>query len=265
LLTAASSEGYEGVPLSLKVTVVDTTTCQPIQWAAVDIWHCNSQGVYSGFSAESTAGMTFFRGIQFTDGNGLSTFDTIYPGWYSGRVTHIHVKVHINSTEDSEDTLDGGHVSFVGQFFFNDTITNEIGELYPYSQHSSVAKTPLEDDNIFTTYDGEDTMLSLSLVDVSKGYYGGVVAEIKLGVDSLDSTSVTPGGDTGGGQPNTSGGMPPNFAGGPMSQPPNASSPTATPTTTPSSTTTNPTSQVSTATMLYFAAYFGIFAVIFAM
>jgi protocatechuate 3,4-dioxygenase beta subunit len=238
------TEGYEGVPLSLKVTVVDTTTCQPIQWAAVDIWHCNSQGVYSGFSAESTAGMTFFRGIQFTDGNGLSTFDTIYPGWYSGRVTHIHVKVHINSTEDSEDTLDGGHVSFVGQFFFNDTITNEIGELYPYSQHSSVAKTPLEDDNIFTTYDGEDTMLSLSLVDVSKGYYGGVVAEIKLGVDSLGSTSVTPGGDTGGGQPNTSG---------------------ATPTTTPSSTTTNPTSQVSTATMLYFAAYFGIFAVIFAM
>lgn len=196
--------------------------------------------------------MTFFRGIQFTDGNGLATIDTIYPGWYSGRVTHIHVKVHVNSTEDSSDTLEGGHVSFVGQFFFNDTVTNEIGELYPYSQHSSVAKTPLEDDDIFTGHDGEDTMLSLTLADSSKGYYGGVIAEITLGVDALTSTAVSPGGNTGG-QPSS--GMPPNVA-GPMSQTPN------TPTATPSA---SPTAKTSAAAMIYFAAYFGIFAGIFAM
>ncbi len=87
---------YDGVPLTLKITVIDTTTCLPVQWAAVDVWHCNSQGVYSGFSAENTAGLTFLRGIQFTDNSGLATFDTIYPGWYSGRVTHVHVKVHVN-------------------------------------------------------------------------------------------------------------------------------------------------------------------------
>lgn len=247
--------------MTLKITVVDTNTCQPIKWAAVDIWHCNSQGVYSGFAAENTAGETFFRGIQFTDDNGEATIDTIYPGWYSGRVTHIHVKVHINTTVDADDTLaTDGHVSFVGQFFFNDTITNEVGELYPYNQHSSVAKTPLEDDSIFTTYDGEDTMLNLTLIDASKGYYGGVLAQIKLGVDSLGTTSVSPAGNAGGNQPpGTSGGMPPN---GPGGAPSSDSTPTAT---TPTTTTTNTTSQVSTATMIYFAAYVGIFTVIFAM
>ena len=31
-----------------------------------------------------------FRGVQPTDANGLAVFDTILPGRYEGRATHIH-------------------------------------------------------------------------------------------------------------------------------------------------------------------------------
>lgn len=36
----------------------------------------------------------FLRGRQVTDANGLVTFNTIFPGWYNGRATHIHVHVY---------------------------------------------------------------------------------------------------------------------------------------------------------------------------
>jgi hypothetical protein len=40
---------------------------------------------------------TFLRGIQTTNSDGNVTFTTIYPGWYQGRATHIHVEVTINA------------------------------------------------------------------------------------------------------------------------------------------------------------------------
>jgi protocatechuate 3,4-dioxygenase beta subunit len=36
----------------------------------------------------------FLRGRQTTDSNGLVSFTSIFPGWYSGRATHIHVHVY---------------------------------------------------------------------------------------------------------------------------------------------------------------------------
>ena len=41
-------EGKPGTPLSLRLTVVDVSTCKPIRGAAVDIWHCDAAGAYSG-------------------------------------------------------------------------------------------------------------------------------------------------------------------------------------------------------------------------
>ena len=88
-------EGKPGVALNLRTTVVDVSSCKPIRGAAVDIWHCDASGTYSGFAQEGTEGKTFMRGIQRTDRAGLALFDTIYPGWYEGRTVHIHVQVHL--------------------------------------------------------------------------------------------------------------------------------------------------------------------------
>jgi protocatechuate 3,4-dioxygenase beta subunit len=87
------TEGRRGVPLALRVLVVDASTCRPIKRAAVDIWHRDAAGAYSGVGGQRNR--TFLRGIQRTNAQGVAVFQTIYPGYYQGRTEHIHVKVHL--------------------------------------------------------------------------------------------------------------------------------------------------------------------------
>jgi protocatechuate 3,4-dioxygenase beta subunit len=117
------TEGKPGVPLTLRLTVVNVSTCRPIKGAAVDVWHCDAGGVYSGTSVQSTENLTFLRGIQRTNKNGLAVFRTIYPGWYTGRTVHIHLKVYL-----------GGRTVHTGQLFFPESLTDLVYRRSPYSQ-----------------------------------------------------------------------------------------------------------------------------------
>jgi protocatechuate 3,4-dioxygenase beta subunit len=76
------TEGKPGTALTLTLKVVNASTCKPIKGAAVDIWHCDALGVYSGIQQQNTVGKTFLRGIQRTNAYGIATFRTAYPGWY---------------------------------------------------------------------------------------------------------------------------------------------------------------------------------------
>ena len=114
------TEGRPGTPLTLRTTVVDASTCRPVKGAAVDIWHCDAAGVYSGFG-QGAGNRTFMRGIQRTDATGLAVFQTVYPGWYPGRTVHIHVKVHL-----------GGNVVHTGQLYFPDSVTDSAYQKAPY-------------------------------------------------------------------------------------------------------------------------------------
>ena len=111
---ADTVEGQAGVPLDLRIRVIDHTRCVPIVGAACDIWQCNAYGVYSDEESEQTVGETFLRGVQFTDSEGWAEFKTIYPGHYAGRATHVHVKVHlggrplISRSEDLRKLRDEG-------------------------------------------------------------------------------------------------------------------------------------------------------------
>jgi Dioxygenase len=116
------TEGKAGVPLALRLTVVDASSCKPIKGAAVDIWHCDAGGVYSGTSVQGTEDERFLRGIQRTDAKGAALFRTIYPGWYQGRTVHIHVMVHI-----------GGNVVHTGQLYFSDAVTDAVYRRSPYN------------------------------------------------------------------------------------------------------------------------------------
>ncbi len=119
------TEGKPGVPLDLRLTVVDASTCKPIKSAAVDIWHADALGVYSGAIANDP-GTNFMRGVQKTDSTGLARFESVYPGWYQGRAVHIHVKVHL-----------GGTVVHTGQLFFNDAFTDTVYKRSPYNTRGS--------------------------------------------------------------------------------------------------------------------------------
>ena len=156
-------EGRPGVPLRLETKVLDVSSCKPIKAAAVDIWHCDAAGTYSGFAQEGTEGSTFMRGIQRTDENGLATFTTIYPGWYEGRTVHIHVRVHL-----------GGSVVHTGQLFFPDRLTDTVYRRAPYNRRPA-RTTRNATDSIFRN-GGSRSMLRLA----KRG--NGYVARITMGV-----------------------------------------------------------------------------------
>ena len=51
------TEGKTGVPLELTLNLVNVKDgCAPIKNARVDVWHCDKDGVYSGFAGEQTHG-----------------------------------------------------------------------------------------------------------------------------------------------------------------------------------------------------------------
>jgi protocatechuate 3,4-dioxygenase beta subunit len=126
-------EGHPGTLLTLRLTVLDVSTCKPIKGAAVDIWHADAAGNYSGFGPD-TSSRTFLRGIQKTDKNGVALFTTIYPGWYRGRAVHIHIKVHV-----------GGSVVHTGQLFFPDALTRDVYKAAPYASRGNPDMTNAQD------------------------------------------------------------------------------------------------------------------------
>ena len=92
LIRSDIREGRSGSTLRLTITVVNTNnSCSPVSGASVEIWQCDAAGNYSQYGTQTA--QTYLRGIQTTDANGEVTFTTIYPGWYQGRATHIHVEV----------------------------------------------------------------------------------------------------------------------------------------------------------------------------
>jgi protocatechuate 3,4-dioxygenase beta subunit len=90
-------EGKPGTTLTLTIKVVNVnSSCAGVANANVEIWHVDAAGNYSEYGSQSA--QTYLRGIQTTNASGEATFTTIYPGWYAGRATHIHVEVKINGT-----------------------------------------------------------------------------------------------------------------------------------------------------------------------
>lgn len=95
-----------GVLHTVNIIIKNTNnSCTALSGAIVDIWHCDKDGYYSeyggtGMQSVDFTSVHFLRGRQTTDSNGLVTFTSIFPGWYSGRATHIHVHVY-NSAGNS--------------------------------------------------------------------------------------------------------------------------------------------------------------------
>src|ERR687892_867043 len=172
----------EGVPLRLVFNVYDvndsdgdgTGPCTPLKDAKVDIWHANSQGVYSGVQEAGTTENDFLRGYQMTDDNGTVQFTTVYPGWYEGRAIHIHIKVR--SFEGSSQNFE-----WTSQFYLNNSITEQVHTQPPYSDHGQPDITNEEDiifagpstDGLIQSNAGEHLMLNMTHdEEEGQGYIG---------------------------------------------------------------------------------------------
>lgn len=173
------TEDKPGVPLKLRVALVDSRRCTPLPNAALDLWHCDAGGVYSGFTggfpgprgrgpggfgfgpdgpppARQTNENRFLRGVQVTDREGFAEFATLYPGWYVGRTIHIHLKVRLGGAAAREKYA-GGHVSHTGQLFFPEEFTEQIASIEPYSKRLEIHRTLNQEDGIFRGQHGGDS------------------------------------------------------------------------------------------------------------
>lgn len=160
-IRADVTDGRPGIPLRLDLTVLDATACTPIAGATVEIWHADAGGVYSGFGSGASS-RTFLRCVQVTGADGKVEFQTIYPGWYAGRATHIHLKVLVNGTT---------HTS---QLFFPEAVNNAAYAVAPYSSHTGT-RTMNSQDSIFG---GGGTSTTVAVTGSTTGY----TAAINLGV-----------------------------------------------------------------------------------
>ncbi len=187
------SEGASGIPLLLKLSLVDVSTCEPVTDALVDIWHCNARGAYSGWSkidpdkevdvgdigsVPRTDDDTYLRGGQFTDRKGIVKFTTIYPGFYAGRSVHIHVAVRIVS---GSNYLDARHVAWVGQLYLPEVTSRSVLGAKDYSGRR-ISPLRNDQDELFTRMQGEDSTLKVHTIardSWEDGYFG----QLTIGID----------------------------------------------------------------------------------
>lgn len=164
------SNTQSGIPLTLSIYVYDSEkSCAAMAGLQVDIWHCNASGVYSAEDVESTLGETWLRGYQLTDLNGLATFATIFPGWYQGRTTHIHLR--LRSSYDSTST---GETNTTQLFFPQDTINTVNTTISPYSAEGANPTTNAADH----VYSGE--VQGANVLTLSGDTTNGFTSTIKI-------------------------------------------------------------------------------------
>lgn len=188
------SEGSSGVPLLLKLRIVDAATCLPVSDALVDIWHCNARGAYSGWSKvdpdqEVSVGNigaiprtdddTYLRGAQFSDRNGFVRFTTIYPGFYAGRALHIHVAVRILGS----NYLDDRHVAWVGQLYLPEVASRPVLNAMEYSGRA-VSVLTNDQDHFYTHMGGDQSTLNVYHIG-RDSWEDGFFGHMTIGVDTL--------------------------------------------------------------------------------
>lgn len=160
-----------GVALAIEIAIRNLNNgCAALAGAIVDIWHCDKDGYYSeyggtGMQSVNYTGVHFLRGRQVTDSNGLVKFTSVFPGWYSGRATHIHVHVY----NASGTSLLVTQISFPeGSSSAVATVNSSAGTAYGYTK-GMTGYTYNANDNIFSDDTANIEMATIS-GSISAGY-----------------------------------------------------------------------------------------------
>jgi protocatechuate 3,4-dioxygenase beta subunit len=150
-----------GTEMQLHLRILSAASNQcgatPVAGIEVYIWHTDGQGYYSGFGdpGEQNPDLPyrgkpnrndlknngrFCRGVGVTDANGVVSFRSIFPGWYSGRDLHIHfMAIRPGSTSRSRETYrDNGHL-LTTQFYFDPELIDRVHKAsQPYLRRTTL-------------------------------------------------------------------------------------------------------------------------------
>jgi protocatechuate 3,4-dioxygenase beta subunit len=175
LLRSDVLDGQTGVPLLLSIKVMRAAKCEPVANAAVEIWSANSLGKYSDKSQEGTIGQRYLRGVQISDAAGIVKFKTIYPGWYTGRTCHIHLKVRTGGTASAASYSSAGSTeAFGGQIFFPPDMNESLRSAYTGDTNSFINNA---DDRVYNSQQGARALLTLD-GSFQTGFAGSITVDV---------------------------------------------------------------------------------------
>ena len=165
----------DGVPVKLIIKLVNVNnSCAVLDGYAIYLWHCDALGRYSMYSSGATA-ENYLRGVQATDSSGQATFQTIFPGCYSGRMPHMHFEVYRSTTTATSfsNKLKTSQLAF----------PNEISTaVYADSRYSgsatNFAKVSFATDGIFS--DGYSLEMTTLTGDATNGYTATITVGISV-------------------------------------------------------------------------------------
>ncbi len=149
-------EDRTGVQLNQKLRIIGLGNCLPMANVRVNIWHCDRIGNYSGYGSQT--GLTYLRGYQITDANGEVEFITIFPGWYNGRICHIHFQVYVSS-----------QYAAISQLTYDLDTKNAIYAAHPALYTKGADPLNFNQDNIFS--DGYQYQLATLTPNAVTGGY----------------------------------------------------------------------------------------------
>ncbi|GAA5858366.1 hypothetical protein JCM8547_004666 [Rhodosporidiobolus lusitaniae] len=151
------AEDQLGLLFLMDVGIIDVNTCEPLQDVLVDLWHANTTGHYAGHPDQDPIlkwegpahegprkGLlskyprtndheTFLRAAWPTNKHGVSSFTSIFPGYYTGRATHVHIRVHTEWETLPNNTFTSGNMIHTGQIFVPDSINMVVDKIWPYN------------------------------------------------------------------------------------------------------------------------------------
>lgn len=127
--------------------------------------------------------------MQETDSDGVITFETLFPGHYTGRAPHIHVLVHLNATAADNGTLTDISASHVGQVFFDQSLITEVEATSIYVNNTQPLTTNAEDGILLQEAATSDPFVEYVLLGdtVEEGLLGWLA----FGIDTTLTKSVS--------------------------------------------------------------------------
>jgi protocatechuate 3,4-dioxygenase beta subunit len=183
--------GQSGTPLHLRFRIVDLEACRPVPNAAVEIWHCNAEGYYSGFTSfppdeiptidpngrhEPGDSERFCRGTQVADNDGFVEFDTVLPGWYAPRTPHVHVRVSI--PQDPAQPSGPARHALTNQVYFpDDLLAEQFSREEPYARRGASPYTNLNDAVIHESEGADGGFLRMTRT--GEGFLGTITLAIE--------------------------------------------------------------------------------------
>jgi protocatechuate 3,4-dioxygenase beta subunit len=161
----ASTGTAKGVPLTINLTILNKNkNCAALSNAAVYVWHCNQDGLYSLYG-KGVTDQNYLRGVQSTDKNGRVKFQSIFPACYSGRWPHIHYEVYPSL---SKATTASGKIA-TSQIALPEDACRLVFATDGYrSSLSNLSRVTLATDNVFG--DGYSHQLGTVTGSAAKGF-----------------------------------------------------------------------------------------------